>query len=514
MKKILIILVCFITVTLTGCTDKEPEFVIPDGANTITVEFRYFDREYEADRYHEIVKINKGDTVNTPEVPTYYDYFEGWYLDGEIFDFSTKLNEDTVIVAKFSEIVGTITYNDLIYTCYENGQAAVSMSKKLQSYEIEPKISCNGKSYNVSRISNDGFTRGYLKNFIIPSHIESIGARAFELSYYLETITIPDSVKIIEEDAFKECDELTNLYIPSSVVEIWGNPFAGCMSLKSILVSNSNIKYKSVDNVLYTKDGNKLVAYPNMKAKTFTVPPTVSIIGEESFYTCNNLTNITITDSVTVIETRAFVKSENLQTAYLSRNLKRIEEEAFRLCYVLEDVNLPNGLNFIGDYAFSRCTAFETVTIPESITEINHGTFSYISAKSVIIPKTVNKIAHSSFWSCPNLEEFIVDEDNESYHSIDGVIFQTDENILMVYPQKKAETRYTIPEGVTKILRSAFSNCTNLTYLYIPLSVTHIEEFTVTGCTNLTIYTPYESAPWGWNSSWLRDSEIVYGYKD
>ena len=54
------------------------------------------------------------------------------------------------------------------------------------------------------------------------------------------------------------------------------------------------------------------------------------------------------------------------------------------------------------------------------------------------------------------IEEFIVDENNESYYTIDGVLINKSMNYISCYPPGKTDVSFTIPETVTTI-----SNITN-----------------------------------------------------
>ena len=66
-----------------------------------------------------------------------------------------------------------------------------------------------------------------------------------------------------------------------------------------------------------------------------------------------------------------------------------------------------------------------------------------------------------------------------------GLLF-VDDNKTLKKCSKWNITKISIPEGVTKIGKSAFENCTSLTSIVIPKSVTRIESFAFRGCSSLT----------------------------
>ena len=201
------------------------------------------------------------------------------------------------------------------------------------TYTLNP----DGKSYTVTGIGS--FTG---KNLVIDQYnglpVTSIGSWAFrdctsltsvtignsvtsigEVAFYgcsrLPSITIPDSVTSIGDYAFYSCGSLTIITIPDSVTSIGNYAFEYCDSLTSITVDASNQSYKSVDGNLYTKDGKTLIQYAIGKSETsFTIPDSVTSIGNYAFYGCSSLTSITIPDSVTSIGTYAFYACSGLKS--------------------------------------------------------------------------------------------------------------------------------------------------------------------------------------------------------
>lgn len=99
----------------------------------------------------------------------------------------------------------------------------------------------------------------------------------------------------------------TDLVLPSYITKINQYAFRGCDSLTSIMVSENNTAYQSIDGNLYSKDGKTLIQYAIGKAATsFTIPDSVTSIGDEAFYSCDSLTSVVIPDSVTSIGKYAF----------------------------------------------------------------------------------------------------------------------------------------------------------------------------------------------------------------
>ena len=92
----------------------------------------------------------------------------------------------------------------------------------------------------------------------IPNSVTTIGENAFSYCDGLTTVTIPNNVTTIGESAFYGCIYLKTVTIGSGVTSIGESAFESCNSLTEITVSGENLYYKSVDNVLFNKDGTLL----------------------------------------------------------------------------------------------------------------------------------------------------------------------------------------------------------------------------------------------------------------
>jgi len=136
-----------------------------------------------------------------------------------------------------------------------------------------------------------------------------------------------------------------------------------------------------------------------------------------------------------------------------------------------------NGIRItvIGRDCFSYDSNIKTVVLSDNITHLEEDTFAYCKNLSTIhISKSVQSI-NSIFWNCRNLTYFSVDTNNTSFKSIDGVLFNKDNTVLIRYPPDKSGTSYSIPNGVKTIGEFAFLHCKNLISIFIPNSVTIIK---------------------------------------
>lgn len=152
----------------------------------------------------------------------------------------------------------------------------------------------------------------------IPSSVTTIGVAAFEYCTSLASVTIPNGVTTIGELAFNSCGALISVTIPSSVTYIGNRTFNGCTSLVATNVDPGNPNYASIDGVLYDKAIATLIRHPSGKAGAFTVPNSITSIGNDAFDSCSYLTSVNISNSVTFIGDWAFYYCTSLTSITFS----------------------------------------------------------------------------------------------------------------------------------------------------------------------------------------------------
>ncbi len=141
----------------------------------------------------------------------------------------------------------------------------------------------------------------------IPAAIEgksvtSIGKKAFAFCSSLTGITTPGSITSIGRSAFFNCASLTSIAIGDNVTSIGKGAFAGCSALTTIEVGAGNVNYTEVNGVLFNTEKTVLLTYPAGKTgANYTIPDSVTSIGDYAFWNRSSLTGVTIPDSVTRI---------------------------------------------------------------------------------------------------------------------------------------------------------------------------------------------------------------------
>jgi len=238
---------------------------------------------------------------------------------------------------------------------------------------------------------------------------------------------------------FLNCNGLRSITIGTNATTIWSPLASFCYGLTAITVHTNNPAYSSLAGAFFNKRQTTLIQYPQGKFGSYTIPDSVTSIGNAAFEDCTGLTNVTI----------------------------------------------PYGVTNIAYLAFQECTSLSSVTLPNSVTTIGWGAFQECALTNVTIPNSVTSIGDLAFNSCNGLTAITVDTNNPAYSSVAGVLFNKNQTALIQCPQGMAGS-YVIPNGVTAIGDWAFDDCGGLTNVTIPDGVTSIGYEAFEECTSLT----------------------------
>lgn len=167
----------------------------------------------------------------------------------------------------------------------------------------------------------------------------------------LKRIVLPLQTTKIEADAFRNCSSLHTIEVPTLVESI--ETSAGCTALAEINVQAGNSHYSSKDGVLLSGDGKSILWFPMGKEGEYTLPSTVTTVGDYAFRNCR-IETFHFADGLTSIGKYAFYNS-SVKEVSLPSTVKQIPTGLFQKCADLTTVHLGKNTELLGDYVFDGC---------------------------------------------------------------------------------------------------------------------------------------------------------------
>lgn len=470
-------------------------------------------------------------------------------------------------------------------------------------------IIVNDLEVPVTSIGSSAFSNNeQISNLVIPSFIKTIGIRAFEGNYRLEqlrfendslietisayafrntnisNVRIPRSLKVIGTEAFAGIGSLTtiefendstlhtlgrgafawnhritSLSLPASLEVIQPAGVSFIQNLMSISIPESNQYYKTIDGVLYSKDGSLLITYPgNRPERVFVVPASVERIDTEAFSRTRNLEVVEFeaNSKLKSIGNHAFIWS-SIKSITLPDGLERIEYYAFYDVNQMSYISIPDSVTYMGFRVFggSPIQLYTSLTsIPlswdnewrEDSVSVNLGqsvtlhtvnnmnfliandqaTFLGITADfnetTIAIPSSITETQipvvtignaalsrnHSiTQVTIPNSVVTIQDQAFSQMRKLESVTFTSESHLEHIGRDAFSNTsiiEFRIPDSVKSIGSYAFAWNAHLSMVYIPLAVTNIEHDAFAGGNQqMLILVEAPAKPIGWNLYWM-----------
>ena len=304
---------------------------------------------------------------------------------------------------------------------------------------------------------------GFNGTLTLPSTLKSIGKTSFQYCSGLTgDLVIPEGVEKVEDYTFYACSKLIgDLIIPDSVESVGNCGFYGCSGFNGILKLSSNLKTIGE------------AAFYNCSSLTgsLNLPDKIESVGQFAFNSCRSLTgDLVIPNSITTISRASFQNCKGLTgKLVLPDSITTIEPWAFYTDRFTGTLTLPSKLEILGEAAFGANTNFENTKI-----------VIQASLKKIGIDYEVNGenlgLSTHDFYNfgakAEKLEAFEVEEENENFVAIDGVLYTKDKKRLISYPRNKKGDTYEILDGVVTLDEFAFASNMNLQTLKVPDSLT------------------------------------------
>ena len=322
--------------------------------------------------------------------------------------------------------------------------------------------------------------------------VKSVGSRAFKISE-LEKVTFHEDIASIGAEAFYESKRLTTVVMPERVTAeelTMGNAaFSQCSALTEIRLP---IGTKTVGTWAFNKCTALTAAY---------IPEGVETIGDSAFRECSALAVAELPDTVKTVDSSAFLRCAALKSINL-KNVTYIGEWGFDGCSELgPDIVLQGSGVELHGRSFTDCPKLENVYCPDSAVIVDEfGAFSGSGVKLIITADT-GAIADSfaEHGRASGIKELEICEGVKSVGSkafkiseLEKVIFHEDIASIGAdaFNESRKLTTVVMPERVTAeeltMGNAAFSQCSALTEIRLPIGTKTVGTWAFNKCTALT----------------------------
>ena len=335
-------------------------------------------------------------------------------------------------------------------------------------------------------------------------------------------LIVGEGITCLADYAFAYCQNLVEIVLPSTLETTGGSTFSNNTSLISIDFGGT----REIGGNAFRECTGLL---------SVDIPGTVEEIGPQAFYLASNLHEVLFHEGLKKISHQAFWHcyyelsiANDCEPIVLPDSLEEIGYEAFRYCRYLRSVDLGNGVKSIENNAFSDSTALSgEIVFPDSCEFVGGAAFKntavtafvigsgmkdfrsssnmdslvsidvsadntvYASYDGVLFTKGYTQLVQVPAKEVLNIPaefpfqdyNFLIgwtavsyvniDEDNQAYCSIDGIVYLKDRSILVGCPQA-LHGSVTIANGTREIGGNAFRECTGLLSVDIPGTVEEI----------------------------------------
>ena len=354
-----------------------------------------------------------------------------------------------------------------------------------------------------------------LSGISLPLGLTSIGSWAFSGCSGLTELTIPAGVTRLPDWVCDGCTSLSRLVLPATIGQFSDYALyslSACGRLIDVTVDEENPSYKSIDGVLFSKDGTRLLLHPAGRRTAVVIGPEVTEIpggffsgvfyGSFAVDKANSKyssINGVLYDKLAI--TMIQVPYGKAGSLVVPAGVATISGRAFSGCDQITLLALPASLVSFEDAGYLSIRSLSTITVAEANTSFRviDGVLYDKQLTSLVkvpaaktgaftIPATVTQFATSAYWSfvrCSSITAINVDPANAVFKSIDGLLYDKLGTTLIRYPSGIAG-KAVVPAGVVTIGNYAFNDCLGLTSVTLPSSVRTIEYGAFNGSTQLT----------------------------
>lgn len=404
---------------------------------------------------YESYEVEIGSELSLPMVHTSEDtLYVGWNQGDKVYSGTIIITKDLelgLVQENIADVFdfGEISIDQEAYTIYEYTGEALYLTIP-EKYNDKPIVT----------ISSHAFDGNDLVEVYLSNYINYVMSNAFVNLENLEKVEFYGEVSEVFEKLIPESELDSILEESGDVCSI-----SEASDLVTIYSEGCSIISSSIYNIVTIDDKDYITYHVTMNVNS-TLESYYQYLYDGAFTNCPKLNTVVLPYGNLQIS-KPFINTPSLMNIELTNDLK----------YVVDDYVLYS-LDKKVLYYYPAALESETFTVPETVEVIWPNSFcgnSFI--KTIDIGSQVSGIASTTFTNTSSLEAINVSDANETYTSIDGVLFESfGEDIygLTKYPENKPGNTYTIPNNVTYINHQSFSYNKFLEEIVIPTNVTII----------------------------------------
>ena len=341
----------------------------------------------------------------------------------------------------------------------EDAEIDFTLFNRIGSYAFEgcraTKVS-DSEDTGFIRINNNAFFGSGFMNQPFVNGIKCVGSLVVDVDETADEVIMPKTGIQYFPDKFVKCMRLPNI---RCIDEVTKKPRKVIIEDKNISHDNEVLfrlhepgieefesripRYKTIDGIVYTKDGKTLLKCPRNHPGKVTVPDGVEVIAESAFED-TSITDIVLPDSLREIERRAFFDCSKLKSVDFGHGLERIgdmshDSKTFESCFSLRELKLPSQMKTIGRGVFKNC-GIEKLELNEGLEDIGSNAFLYCkNIKEVTLPDSLKSLGENNFLNAEvvhtkhvlkNLVRAISDVTFNDYNNVCTVALDVDGKLI------------------------------------------------------------------------------------
>lgn len=362
--------------------------------------------------------------------------------------------------AMFAVNADTFTVGGVTYSTLSGTNVTVDKGTYSGEIVIPETVTNNGTTYNVTAVAPNVFWNNKnCTSISLPNTLTSIGGYAFcNCSGIKGDLVLPTALTSLGGAAFSGCSGITSVTIPVGVTTWMTSYFSNIPNLTKFIVTPGNPGLSSVDGIIASADGKKLMACPPGRNTAVNLPEGVEEIGDGTFSQCTRIPAITFPNSLKKIGTAILYNCGMIKELKIGPNVVNIGKRAFAFTTGVTSLTVdPANPNYCSDggvlYTKDKSTL---MYVPRSTTQIT-------------FPSNLKVIQDEAFYMCRSLNQPAILPEGFTtleQHGLQGTSF----------------TGIELPESLTALTDYCLGENNKMTYCNLPSKITNIPQYTFWNC--------------------------------